>query len=316
MTDVAGQLACFARYAGVIEELLRRETGETAGALDQAAAALHLALGLGWQGGEPATGTSVLPAPDFVAQASRLWCRCSDASALSGGLGTPGVIAAGKKPDAAGHTRPVYRPLVLHAWVTALDLMRDTPDDPAVISLHAACESAAAELANGDPAGELSAAHGGVVAERAWWALALFEAGRLFGRLIWVERAMDVLMPLVAGQQKSGALLSTTASDNPETHWYHELVILHALAGYAVRAEDRLAARAVRLATEFHLGETQPDHATTQPWGLFAFLWNPATQILADGMLHAVRTQHPAGPDPVTRILLADTLVCLRAYCS
>ncbi|MGA2496612.1 MAG: hypothetical protein ABSH20_02665 [Tepidisphaeraceae bacterium] len=275
MSEASGQLAQFAEYATLIESLLRKHGGDAPGPLDQAAATLHAALGLGGQ--------------------------------LS-----PSLVVLDEQPvDAGGHTRAVYRPLVLHAWVTACDLMHDAVTDAGVMSLHSACESAAGEMESRG----LSAGQGGAVAELSWWALALFGAGRLLGRTMWLERALDLLMPLVAGQQESGALLSTSASDNPETHWYHELLILHALAGYAVRAEDRLAARAVRRATEFHINETQPDHATTQPWGLFAFIWNPATRILADGLLHAAQTQHPDGPDAVSRILLADTLVCLRAFC-
>ncbi len=280
MSEAPGQLASFSRYAGLIESLLRGPCQNTPGSLDRAAIALHAALGLGGQGGES-------------------------------------VITDDAPVDAHGHARAVYRPLVLHAWVTAFDLMRETATDTNVMFLHTACESAAKELESRPLSTDaLSAGQGGAIAELSWWALALFGAGRLLGRTIWVERAADVLMPLVAGQRDSGALLSTMNSDSPEMHWYHELVILHALAGYAVRAEDRLAARAVRRATEFHLNETQPDHATTQPWGLFAFIWNPATHILADSLLHAAQAQHPHGLDAVSRILLSDTLVCVRAFAS
>jgi hypothetical protein len=67
----------------------------------------------------------------------------------------------------------------------------------------------------------------------------------------------------------------------------------------------------VRRATEFHAGNTQPDHATNQPWALFAFLWNDATRPLAEQVLHACATQSQ-GENHLTLMLLADALYCLR----
>ena len=75
-----------------------------------------------------------------------------------------------------------------------------------------------------------------------------------------------------------------------------------------------MVAAAVARATEYHQRETQPDHATTQPWGLFAFAWNPQTHPLADQLLHAVQVQHAGTPDGVSLILLADALYCLRLF--
>ena len=103
-------------------------------------------------------------------------------------------------------------------------------------------------------------------------------------------------------------------SDNPETWWFHELVILHAAASYAVQAEDRTVAAAVARATGHHLRETQPDHATSHPWALFAYVWDERTRPLADGVLHAAAVYRPEGPDGVSLILLADALYCLRLF--
>jgi hypothetical protein len=108
-------------------------------------------------------------------------------------------------------------------------------------------------------------------------------------------------------------------SDNPETHAFHELVILHAAASYAVQTEDRALAAAIARATRFHLHETQPDHATHQPWGLFAFLWNPDTRSMGEGMLQAAAQSpglhaEPSGASDVTLMLLADALYCLRLF--
>src|SRR5205814_5481773 len=102
-----------------------------------------------------------------------------------------------------------------------------------------------------------------------------------------------------------------TPADNPEARWFDELAMLHASAAYAVLAEDKTVAAAVKRNTEFHLRETQPDHATRQPFGLFAFIWNGETRSLADQMLHNVSV---AEPDGVTQILLGDVLQCLRLF--
>jgi hypothetical protein len=106
--------------------------------------------------------------------------------------------------------------------------------------------------------------------------------------------------------------LSATASDNPETHWYHELVVLHAATVYAAQTGDGALSAAIARNAEFHQDETQPDHATNQPWGLAAFIRNPATRPLADGMLHAAATIGRGSG--VTSILLADALYCLRLW--
>ena len=83
----------------------------------------------------------------------------------------------------------------------------------------------------------------------------------------------------------------------------------------AVQAEDRPLAAAVKRNTEYHLRETQPDHATSQPWGLFAFVWNESTRPLADGLLHAAQTLRPENrSDGITSMLLADALYCLRLF--
>lgn len=123
------------------------------------------------------------------------------------------------------------------------------------------------------------------------------------------ERAV---MDLLAAQLPSGEFLLATRSDNPEPHWYHELVILHAVASFALHSGRAEAWAAVERAAEFHLSETQPDHATTEPWGLFAFVRCVDTLPLADQLLHAVQTQHPHGLDRVSWMLLRDALYCLR----
>src|SRR5262249_46348200 len=159
------------------------------------------------------------------------------------------------------------------------------------------------ELTNIDwPETGMPASRGANASEGVWMALALFVAGKVFVRDAWTDLASHTFGRLMRGQPDRATFLLPSPSDNPETLWYHELTILHAAASYAVQAEDRTVAAAVARNTEFHLNETQPDHATTQPWGLFPFIWNPKTRMLADQLLHNVSVQH----DTVSLMLLAD----------
>jgi hypothetical protein len=222
--------------------------------------------------------------------------------------------------DAGGHHRPVYRPLLVHAWLTAFSIRYETLPRAQFgrweETIRPWCDLLEAELGRVTLSDESQPAERGAsVAEAAWTALALQTAGKIFVRDVWIDLASDTFGRLARAQQPSGAFLATGGSANPELTWYHELCILHATAGYAVRAEDRNAARAVARNTEFHQNETQPDHATAQPWGLFAFIWNPGTRPLADQLLHTA-TLNRAGEtrDGVSLILLADALYSLRLF--
>jgi hypothetical protein len=100
------------------------------------------------------------------------------------------------------------------------------------------------------------------------------------------------------------------------------VAILQAAASYAVQTEDRALAGGVLKATRIQQAETQIDHATNQPWGLFAFLWNPETVPMAEGLLHAISAHSAAtqgvegagGLSGLTLMLLADALYCLRLF--
>ena len=219
--------------------------------------------------------------------------------------------------DRGGHHRPVYRPLLVYCWLQAFRLAYETL--PRIEfgrweeGLRPWCDLLEAEL------GEMSlanvpASRGGVASEAAWTALALHVAGKVYVRDAWTDLAGDTFGRLTRGQQPSGAFLETTASDNPEPNWYHELTILHACASYAVQAEDRTVAAAVARAVAFHVAETQPDHATEQPWAVFPFIWAPSGRPLADQLLHAMTISQPGGIQGVPLMLLADALYCLRLF--
>jgi hypothetical protein len=242
--------------------------------------------------------------------------------------------------DRTGHHRPAYRGLLLYAafqtfrltyetlptsdfgkweeglrpWadmlesqLTGIDLTRSTH-----VGFEAFSPELAKDLSNDSdvPRAQILALSGGPATDAAWMALALHVAGKIYIRDAWTDLASDFFGKLTKAQNRSGAFLTTTPSDNPETHGYHELVLLHAAATYAVQTEDRPLAAAVAKSTLFHLNETQPDHATTQPWALFPFLWNPDTRTLADTLLHNASTN----ASPLTSILLADALYCLRLF--
>src|SRR5215208_611211 len=195
--------------------------------------------------------------------------------------------------DRLGHHRPIYRPLLVYAWLSAFSLRyEDLPREQFgrwEEALRAWCDLLEAELGDiGWDRTSAWAARGSSAAEVCWIAVALQRAGKVYVRDVWIDLASDLFGKLVKSQQPSGAFLETTAADSPEARWFDELAILHAAAAYAAMAEDRTVAAAVKRNTEFHLRETQPDHATSQPFGLFAFIWNTETRSIADQMLSSV----------------------------
>ncbi len=244
--------------------------------------------------------------------------RGDSAAGLIGAATSPGM-AQMAVIDVAGHHRPVYRPVLVYSFIQTFRLMYEKLPR-ADFGKWEEATRAWADVLEGElhqvswPAEGMPAQRGGGACEAAWAALALHIAGKVFVRDAFTDQAADIFGKLVRGQQASGNFLTPTASDNPETHGYHELVLLHAAASFAAQAEDRVVAAAVKRATEFHQNETQPDHASGQPWGIFAFIWNSETRSVADEMLHAVRTIHPCGVRGVGAILLADAIVCIDQF--
>lgn len=297
MPDVPTTLSEFRRYAGLIEPQIAPSpfvpTCETATAVQVERGSLFpLVLGKS-------------PPDDRVERLIEL--------TRAGGLHRVAVI------DAAGHHRPLYRPMLVYAFIqsfrTVYELLPASEFGRWEESTRAFADLLEAEL--GDVVWDETftlAARGANVADVAWTALALHVAGKAFVRDAWVDLASDVFGKLMRAQQPSGSFLIAGASDNPETHWYHELAILHAAASYAVQAEDRTLAAAVRRGTAFHMNETQPDHATAQPFAVFAFLWNPETRSFADQLLHGVQTSRPTASADVASILLGDAMYCLRLF--
>jgi hypothetical protein len=145
-----------------------------------------------------------------------------------------------------------------------------------------------------------------------WSSLIFHVAGELLDRPAWVERSRKAFFDFISKQQPGGAFFSADVHANPETRWYEELITLHALASYAARVQDPSMDNAVARNAEFHLNETQPDHATAEPWGLLAFIrYAPP---LADQVLHAMSMQYPQGISGVPLLLMTDVLYGLQRY--
>lgn len=204
--------------------------------------------------------------------------------------------------DTGGHQRAHYGPLIVrvaaHLIPTVANLDRWYEYFRNDLFQHASTE------------GPLPACDGAQVCLRAWQALAVWTVDRARGAPS--SHSTKLLDGLIKRQTLSGTLLTPARSDNPETWWYHELVLLHALASYAIESDDPGALRAVERAAVFHLNETQPDHATSQPWGLHAFALFQETSILVDQMLHAASILRTGGGDTVSFVLLTDALYSLE----
>jgi hypothetical protein len=297
MSDVASTLAEFHRYASLIEPLVVTPPFT---AVSETATAVQVERG--------SVFAQVLGRQPPDARVERL-IRLT----RPGGLQRVAVI------DASGHHRPLYRPMLVYAFIqafrTVYELLPRSEFGRWEEAARAWADLLEAEL--GDVVWDETftlAARGANVADVAWTALALHAAGKGFVRDAWIDLASDVFGKITRAQQCNGSFLLATAADNPETYWYHELAVLHAAASYAVQSEDRTLAGAVQRGTAFHASETQPDHATTQPFALFAFLWNFATRPVADQLLHAVQTTRATAGADVASLLLADALYCIRLF--
>jgi hypothetical protein len=220
--------------------------------------------------------------------------------------------------DQLGHRRPAYRGLLVYAALQALRLT-DANQPDLENGLRPWAELMAAELARvewpPDPTESLPAAWGIAATDAAWNGLALYVAANVYAEKQWSDLAIATFNQFVRRQLPGGPFLAARPSDNPETHWYQELVLLHAAASYAIQSRDAAVTAAVARNAEFHFAQTQPDHATNQPWGLPAFMLHPSTQPLADQLLHSATALAGAGgaaTSGVTSILLGDALYCLR----
>jgi hypothetical protein len=218
--------------------------------------------------------------------------------------------------DSAGHARAAYRPMMIYAWIRALQSIGHLLPNNVASQWHFAIRDWCRIIENEMtwPRRSLLAVDGDQWAATAWSALTIHAAGEIICDSSNFKTADRIFKHFFDEQQPDGAFLAAAPADQPETRWYHELQILHALAGYmAYSLEPNLrCVKAVFKAGRFCQNQIQPDHATTQPWGLFAFIANPDTRPFADELLHAVQLNAGGAIDGLTSILLADCLVCLK----
>ena len=195
--------------------------------------------------------------------------------------------------DGGGHGRAFYPGLIAYAKGLAALLGEAANLEPAP------------QRPDGPRLTQPAADDGAAVAAEVWDDLAALVRRR--------EGAGTAILNLVAAQDHRAAYLrfDGNAGDNPEPWWYHELVLLHAVTSYALLTGDAAASESAKRAAAFHHAETQPDHATGQPWAVHAFLLDPDTTPTADLLLLAAGVNGAGGLSAVSRILLADAAVCL-----
>ena len=217
--------------------------------------------------------------------------------------------------DAGGHGRPFYAGLVGYAQGLAAMLRPGVEPDPARRLDEQRARQWGETMtycyrAKPGKGGRFAADDGAGLAADVWDDLAQLAWNRAAGRS---DPSADAIRRALASQDDRGAFLAFNgaAGDNPEPWWYHELVLLHAVTSYALLTGDADALDAARRAAAFHHAETQPDHATAQPWAVHAFLLDPDTTPTADLLLLAAGVNSAGSLDAVSRILLADAAVCL-----
>ncbi|QOV88629.1 hypothetical protein [Humisphaera borealis] len=158
----------------------------------------------------------------------------------------------------------------------------------------------------------ISASNGDAAAGLAWKAVALLAGAELLHDDQLVRTAVRAVRSVAGRQNSDGTYLLASRSDNLESLWFHELQIAHAVASLGLQTGDPDLLASASRAARFHMNETQPDHATNQPWGLSAFLINADTHLMAEGLVHAAAVDQPERLSGISLILLADALYSWR----
>lgn len=216
------------------------------------------------------------------------------------------ALLEGRVTDGAGHSRPLYRGLALYA--ISQSRLADEQSAAALARSADAWHDRMTLFVTGEH--PILAIEGSTVVEIAFDALAIACAsGALSSH---ASLASNVLERIAREQQSDGPFLARTSSDNPEPLWYHELALLHAVASFASRNGSTVARAAALRAARYQAEQIQPDHASSHPLAMHAFLRDEQGVFLADMMLHAAGVQEPSGMDAVSLLLLADALDCMR----
>ena len=126
-------------------------------------------------------------------------------------------------------------------------------------------------------------------------------------------------LPLASDASDPAPLVPLGLNDLIDSWTYRELLGMHGLHLCSLLENDSAMADRVRSATMYHLGHTQPDYTTYQPWGLAAFASDAHTAVFAEQQLHDVATHlsiEGAGGAVMPALLLADASAAMSGRLS
>lgn len=244
-------------------------------------------------------------------------------SQLSDGMRTLAAMgraqAAPRLVGALGDQREEYHLLVLHLYLAAFaDRYESMPQQ-----VWSACEDSIERAIQPARAAEAFAAGpppAACAATTIWQAMCLYEAGKLLQRDVDVEVAESIVHQVLSQPGPDGSFAGRDPEESPDAWTYRELVGIHALANLALFSRNRHWAAHVERIALYHLENTQPDHTTGEPWGLFAFLWSDKVRTFGEQQLHdaasyAVQAGGRGGiAGGVAAMLLADAARCLSMF--
>ncbi|HAI10324.1 MAG TPA: hypothetical protein DCM28_01380 [Phycisphaerales bacterium] len=144
-----------------------------------------------------------------------------------------------------------------------------------------------------------------------WQAYCLLQIGSLRHADDDIILAREVIEQIVTREVPDHPLTEQDIDQTLDDWTYRELTGIHALAGAALHDRNETWADRVEKVAEHHLYNTQPDHCTSEPWGLFGFLWSQQTRMFGMQQIHDVKAYGLVG---VGRILLADAARCLGEF--
>ena len=142
----------------------------------------------------------------------------------------------------------------------------------------------------------------------------MWEQAKLLSRDIDAEWVDAVVHRIVERPGEGGSLHPRGGDDSLDAWTYRELCGLHALANLALLSRNLRWARRVQDVARYHMQTTQPDHVTSQPWALFAFLWNESTRPLAEQQLHDAAAAGGGRAGALAAMLLADAADALGRF--
>lgn len=214
--------------------------------------------------------------------------------------------------DGLGHSRPVYAPFMLSIVQRAFFLHQEHLD----ASERKACRDAMGSI--------MYRLDLPMLYDTPDTALTLWKA------VCWLRHDLEVCNADEAAGTRTlvDAITMTPGKDDAlhpfneseqllDTWWYNELCGLHALGNLAMMSNSKKWLQRVAQIANHHLMNIQADHATSQPWGLAAFVLQPETTIFAEQQLHeaAAGVRSPfAKSNTLTALLLADAASHLQRY--